>query len=110
MAEALLMRRLAPKPRLARNARKTTDSVVLRGLRGSIRRSCATFGVLFELDEVPPHLALEALAELEQVVAERLLHVDGAFDQGARDDDVGAGLDGLLRGVRRAQAAADDDR
>src|ERR1041385_5826097 len=109
MAEAFpFMRRLPAQPRIARIAR-TVGCGGIRAVRGSSWASCAALRVFLELDELPPHLALEALRELEQVVAERLLDVDGAFDQGAGDDDVGAGLDGLLRRLGRAQAAADDD-
>src|ERR1041385_6196477 len=109
MAEAFpFMRRLPAQPRIARIAR-TVGCRGIRAVRGSSWASCAALRVFLELDELPPHLALEALRELEQVVAERLLDVDGAFDQGAGDDDVGAGLDGLLRRLGRAQAAADDD-
>src|SRR5687767_7101335 len=84
-------------------------SRVMAAPRARCGPSRRTFRVFFELDELAAHLALQPLAELEEVVAERLLHVDGALDERAGDDDVGARLDGLLRGVGGAQAAADDD-
>src|SRR5688500_11880725 len=81
--------------RTHRPHRRPTLSVCVFGVvcGSSLGLSRRVPRVFLELDELAAHLALEALAELEEVVAERLLHVDGALHQGAGDDDVGAGLD-----------------
>src|ERR1041384_4665588 len=102
MADALVKLRPPDDTRRSRSPR-----IVPRLPRSP--RACASsraaLRVLFELDEVPAHLTLQALGELEQVVPEGLLHVDGALDQRAGDDDVGPRLDGLLRRVGRAPEA-----